>query len=133
MWPVTILTTGSEHTHTHKKRQPITLLLIPASIIQRSVREWYLSPTILSLQFVSLTAGETVTSSIGPETGGGHIATDINKRLHLFLQPQPRLAEALPRAIRYFPMNYISELKMKGLCAEPKTYSCGTTREPDSI
>lgn len=59
-------------------------LLMPASIIQHTVREWYLSPTILSLQFVSLTAGETVTPSIGPETGGGHIATDINKRLHLF-------------------------------------------------
>lgn len=54
--------------------------LMPAGI---SVREWYLSPTILSLQFASRTAGETVTSSIGPETGGGHIATDINKRLHL--------------------------------------------------
>lgn len=61
---------------------------LPVSIILRSVRE-HLSPTILSLQFVSLTAGETVTSSIGPETGGGHIATDINKRLHLFTTTAP--------------------------------------------
>lgn len=27
---------------------------------------------------------------------------------------RPRLVETLPRAIRYFPMNYISELEMKG-------------------
>lgn len=53
------------------------------------VRARYLSPTILSLQFVSLTAGETVTSSIGPQTGGGHIATDVNKRLHLFTTTAP--------------------------------------------
>lgn len=68
-----------------------------------------------------------MTSSIGPETGGGHIATDINKRLHLFLQPRPRLAETLPRAIRYFPMNYISEQEMKGLGVSQE-HSCGTTR-----
>lgn len=67
-----------------------------------------------------------MTSSIGPQTGGGHIATDINKRLHLFfLQPQPCLAEMLPGAIRYFLMNYISELKMKGLCVSQKRIAVG--------
>lgn len=58
----------------------------------------YPSPTILSPQFVSLTAGETVTPSIGPGKGGGHIATDVNKRVHL-LQSELRLARALPGAV----------------------------------
>lgn len=61
---------------------------VPLRIILRTVRE-DLSPTILSLQFVSLTAGETVTPSIGPQTGGGHIAIDTNKRLHLFTTTAP--------------------------------------------
>lgn len=48
---------------------------------------------------------------------------------YTFLKPQLRLAETLPRVIRYFPMNYISELKMKGasVCQE---HCCGTTRAP---
>lgn len=49
----------------------------------------YLSPTILSLPFVSLTAGATVTPWVGPQTGGGHIATDVNKRIHLFTATAP--------------------------------------------
>lgn len=54
-----------------------------------------------------------MTSSIGPRTVGGHIATDINNRVHL-LQSKHRLALTLPGAMRYFLMNYISEREMKG-------------------
>lgn len=47
-----------------------------------------------------------------------------------FSQPRPRLAKTLPRAIRYFLMNYISELKMKGLRVSQKqgnqiVFKCG--------
>lgn len=42
-----------------------------------------------------------------------------------FLQPRPRLAKTLPRAIRYFLMNYISELKMKGLRVSQKHIAVG--------
>lgn len=42
-----------------------------------------------------------------------------------FLQARPRLAKTLPRAIRYFLMNYISELKMKGLRASQKHIAVG--------
>lgn len=54
-----------------------------------------------------------MTHSIGRESEGGHIVTDVNKRVHL-LQSEPRLARALPGAMRYLPMNYVSELEMKG-------------------
>lgn len=100
----------------------------PAVSIRRCVlaRAHYLSPTILSLQFVSLTAGASVTGWFGPQTGGGgergggHTVTDVYKRIHLFLQARPRLAKTLPRAMGYFLMNYISELEMKGLCVGQK-------------
>lgn len=54
-----------------------------------------------------------MTPSIGRESEGGHIVTDVNTRVHL-LQSEPRLARALPGAMRYLPMNYVSELEMKG-------------------
>lgn len=69
--------------------QQLTILPSCQHYPVHSEREQRCSPTILSLQFVSLTAGETVTASIRRETGGGHIATDINKRLHLLTTTAP--------------------------------------------
>lgn len=86
-------------------------LLIPASAVcERAVS----LPRFLAFRWSPWQQERAWLGEVAHRQGEGTLPQTWTRKF-TFLQPWPRLAKTLPRAIRYFLMNYISELKMKGL------------------
>lgn len=102
-----------------RRRQHITLPHARLYYQTHSDRVLYLSPTILSLQFVSLQQRQRQQEKAwllqsARRQEEGRLPQTLTRDF-TFLQPAAHLAQTLPRAVRYFPMNYKSEPEMKAL------------------
>lgn len=100
-------------------------LLIPAGIIQLCVWERAISvPRFLAFNSSPWQQEKPWLHQLARRQGEGTSPQTLTSDF-TFLQPRPRLAQTLPRAIRYFLMNYISELKMKALGGSQKHIAVG--------
>lgn len=100
-------------------------LLVPAGIIQLCVWERAISvPRFLAFNSSLWQQEKPWLRQLARRQGEGTSPQTLTSDF-TFLQPRPRLAQTLPRAIRYFLMNYISELKMKALGVSQKHIAVG--------
>lgn len=125
MWEKVILWAVIKQAAGKTERAEHQSLLIPASIIQLCVWERAISvPRFLAFNSSPWQQERPWLHQLARRQGEGTLPQTLTSGF-TFLQARPRLAQTLPRAIRYFLMNYISELKMKGLCVSQKHIAVG--------